>query len=94
MSRRAVPKANPAVRSTQGTPVCAERTPPPAAGRPKNPAWNTAKTIAWSFFGVRRSQDHQDTGGRISPIHVLVAGFVGVFVLVGGLIVLVNWVAA
>jgi Protein of unknown function (DUF2970) len=94
MSRRAAPKANPAARSTQGTAVGADRIPPSAAGQPKNQAWNTAKTIAWSFFGVRRSQDHQDAGGRISPIHVLVAGFVGVFVLVGGLIVLVNWVAA
>jgi preprotein translocase subunit Sec61beta len=56
--------------------------------------WNTAKTIAWSFFGVRRRQDHEQEGLRISPIHVLVAGFVGVFVLVAGLIVLVNWVAA
>ena len=57
-------------------------------------AWNTAKTIAWSFFGVRRRRDHEHEGTRINPIHVLAAGFVGVFVLVAGLIVLVNWVAA
>lgn len=74
--------------------MSADRTLPPADGQPKRTAWNTAKTIAWSFFGVRRSKDHQDAGAGISPIHVLVAGFVGVFVLVGGLIVLVNWVAA
>lgn len=66
----------------------------PAAARRNESAWNTAKTIAWSFFGVRRRQDHEQEGSHINPIHVLVAGFVGVFVLVAGLIVLVNWVAA
>ncbi|MDP3249806.1 MAG: DUF2970 domain-containing protein, partial [Polaromonas sp.] len=63
-------------------------------GRGNTSAWNTTKTIAWSFFGVRRRQDHEQEGAAISPIHVLVAGFVGVFVLVAGLIVLVNWVTA
>lgn len=57
-------------------------------------AWDTTKTIAWSFFGVRRRKDHDEEGARISPIQVVIAGFVGVFVLVAGLMVLVNWVAA
>ena len=68
--------------------------PPSAAAHGSGSAWNTAKTIAWSFFGVRRHKDHEQEGAGIHPIHVLVAGFVGVFVLVAGLIVLVNWVAA
>ncbi|MCZ4315888.1 DUF2970 domain-containing protein [Comamonadaceae bacterium G21597-S1] len=68
----------------------------PSGARAPEPAsaWNTAKTIAWSFFGVRRRKDHEQEGTHINPIHVLVAGFVGVFALVAGLIVLVNWVAA
>jgi hypothetical protein len=66
----------------------------PQKGQASGSAWGTAKTIAWSFFGVRRRKDHEQDGTHISPIHVLVAGFVGVFVLVVGLIVLVNWVAA
>ncbi len=57
-------------------------------------AWYTAKAIAWSFFGVRRRRDHEQASVRISPIHVIVAGFIGVFVLVAGLMVLVRWVAA
>ena len=71
-----------------------DRSRPPADGQAKSAVLSTAKTIAWSFFGVRRRKDHQDALARISPIHVVVAGFVGVFMLVGGLIVLVNWVAA
>ena len=66
-----------------------------AAPKANGPAVGSiAKTIAWSFFGVRRRRDHEQEGTRVGPIHVLVAGFVGIFVLVAGLIVLVNWVAA
>jgi hypothetical protein len=60
----------------------------------KTSVLHTAKTIAWSFFGVRRRGDHEQEGVHISPVHVVIAGFVGVFLLVAGLIVLVNWVAA
>ena len=60
----------------------------------KTSVLHTAKTIAWSFFGVRRRGDHEQAGTHISPVHVVIAGFVGVFLLVAGLIVLVNWVAA
>lgn len=56
-------------------------------------AWYTAKSIAWSFFGVRRRLDHEHASARINPIHVIVAGFIGIFVLVVGLMVLVRWVA-
>ncbi len=56
-------------------------------------SWNMVKTIAWAFFGVRKRNDHERTAG-VSPLHVVVAGFIGVILLVGALIVLVNWVAA
>lgn len=57
-------------------------------------AWNTVKTIAWSFFGVRRRKDHDQEGAHINPIQVVIAGFIGVIVLVVGLMVLVSWIAA
>lgn len=77
-------------------------TPKPGAGETrsgeakagKTSVLHMAKTIAWSFFGVRRRGDHEQEGTHISPVHVVIAGFVGVFLLVAGLIVLVNWVAA
>lgn len=64
-----------------------------AAPEPSS-TWSTTKAIAWAFFGVRRSRDHDQARVRITPIHVIVAGFVAVFVLVVGLMVLVRWIAA
>ncbi len=64
------------------------------AGAGKTSVLQTAKTVAWSFFGVRRRGDHEQQGARISPVHVVIAGFVGVILLVAALIVLVNWVVA
>ena len=56
-------------------------------------SWNMVKTVAWAFFGVRKRNDHEREV-RVSPLHVVVAGFIGVILLVGALIALVNWVAA
>ena len=61
---------------------------------PKPSVWHTAKTVAWSFFGVRRRDDHEQQASGVNPIHVVIAGFLGVAVFVAGLIVLVNWVVA
>ena len=55
-------------------------------------SWNMVRTVAWAFFGVRKRNDHERSG-RVNPLHVLVAGFVGVILLVAALIALVNWVA-
>ena len=56
-------------------------------------SWNMVKTIAWAFFGVRKRSDHEKAV-RVSPLHVMVAGFIGLILLVGALIAVVNWVAA
>ena len=60
---------------------------------PTASAWDTIKTIAWSFFGVRRRSDHERESRPINPMQVMLAGFIGVFLLVAVLIVLVKWVA-
>jgi len=60
---------------------------------PSGSSWGTIKTVAWAFFGVRKRNDHEQAV-RVSPLHVVVAGFIGVFLLVAALIALVNWVAA
>ena len=72
----------------------AQRTPNEKRGTPSSSLGGTAKTIAWSFLGIRRRGDHEQETPRINPIHIVVAGFVGVFLLVAGLIVLVNLVVA
>ncbi|MEZ5659016.1 MAG: DUF2970 domain-containing protein [Burkholderiaceae bacterium] len=50
---------------------------------PRGSLWATVKAVAWSFFGVRRSQDHQADFERLNPLHVVIIG-----VLMGVLFVL------
>ena len=48
--------------------------------------------VAWSFLGVRSKKGYQDDLAKVNPLHVMLIGFIGIFVLVLGLIALVNWV--
>ncbi|HZY19894.1 MAG TPA: DUF2970 domain-containing protein [Ramlibacter sp.] len=52
----------------------------------------TAKAVAWSFLGIRKSSGLQDDMQRLNPLHVIAVGLVGVALLVGALIALVNWI--
>jgi hypothetical protein len=53
----------------------------------------TVQAVAWSFLGLRRSKDFQEDVAKLSPIHIIVVGLLGAALFVGGLILLVNWVA-
>lgn len=50
----------------------------------------TARAVAWSFFGVRRSRDYEQDVSRINPLHVVIAGLLGAAIFVGGLVLLVK----
>ena len=50
------------------------------------------KTLFWSFFGVRKRSDLESDAERFKPHHIVIAGFVGVFFFVLGLIFFVQWV--
>ena len=52
------------------------------------------KAVAWSFLGIRRNAEFQQDLARVNPMHIIVVGIAGVLVLVGGLMMLVNWVVA
>ena len=52
------------------------------------------KLVAWSFLGVRSKQGYQDDLSKVNPLHVVFIGIAGTFLMVVGLIVLVNWVVA
>ena len=52
----------------------------------------TFRTVAWSFFGVRKAADHESDFSELSPVRVVVAGVIGALVLVLVLASLVNWV--
>jgi hypothetical protein len=52
----------------------------------------TAKAVAWSFFGVRRSTEYEKDASRLNPVHVIVVGLIGAALFVALLVLLVNWV--
>jgi hypothetical protein len=52
----------------------------------------TMRAVAWSFFGVRRSKDHERDVAQLNPVHVVIAGLVGAALFVAVLVLLVQWV--
>lgn len=52
----------------------------------------TAKAVAWSFFGVRKRSAWEQDVQRLNPVHVIVAGIAGAALFVGALVILVRWV--
>ncbi len=70
-------------------------TQPPSSPPPprKGSLWRTAKAIGWGFFGVRKNSAYQEDIANLSPLHIIAVGLVAVCLIVGGLIVLVRFVA-
>ena len=54
--------------------------------------FRTVKAVACSLIGLRGSYDYQQDIKKLSPLHIIAVGLVAVFVFVGLLIALVNWV--
>jgi len=56
--------------------------------------YQSIKLVAWSFLGIRSKQGYQEDLSKVNPLHVVLIGIAGAFLLVVGLIILVNWVVA
>jgi hypothetical protein len=67
---------------------------PPAGLPPTVTFWQTLRTVAWSFFGVRRRKGHEQDVQRLNPVHLVVGGVVGTVLFVLALVALVKWVVA
>ena len=52
----------------------------------------TVRAVAWSMIGLRKGSEYQKDIDKLNPIHIIVVGLIGLFLLVGGLIALVNWI--
>jgi Protein of unknown function (DUF2970) len=52
----------------------------------------TAKAVAWSFFGIRRRAGYEQDVQKLNPVHVVVAGIIGAALFIGVLVLLVRWV--
>lgn len=51
-----------------------------------------AKTVFWSFLGVRKRASHEKDVAQLKPAQVIVAGLIGAAIFVLGLILLVKLV--
>lgn len=63
---------------------------PAEAAPPRVSLWRTFKAVAWGFFGVRKNSEYQEDIARLTPLHIILVGFVAVLVLIGVLVVLVK----
>jgi amino acid transporter len=54
----------------------------------------TLRTVAWSFFGVRKASDHAHDVEGLNPLHLVIAALVAAALFVAGLVALVHWVIA
>lgn len=63
-----------------------------SAVRRKGSFARTMKAVAWSFFGVRKSSDHDKDVSELNPVHVVIAGVLAAVMFVLLLVLLVNWV--
>ena len=51
-----------------------------------------AKAVFWSFFGVRRSAEHEKDLAQIKPVQVVIAGLIGAAIFVLSLVLLVKFI--
>ncbi len=58
----------------------------------KGSIFRTVKAVMWSFVGLRSRGDYEQDVAQLNPVHIVIIGLAGVFVFVGGLIVLATWV--
>lgn len=61
------------------------------APRRKGSFWRTIKAVAWSFVGLRARSDHEEDVKNLNPLHIIAVGFMGIFVFVAVLVLLVKW---
>jgi len=46
----------------------------------------------WSFVGLRGRDDYEKDVEQLNPVHIVIAGLLGVVIFVGGLVFLATWV--
>ena len=62
------------------------------AARRRGSFLRTMQAVAWSFFGVRKSGDHEKDVSQLNPVHVIIAGVIGAALFVVVLVLVVQWV--
>ncbi len=62
------------------------------AVRRKGSFVQTARAVAWSFFGIRKGSEYEKDVDQLNPVHVVIAGVLGAAMFVLALVALVSWV--
>jgi len=62
-------------------------------GAPAPSLARAARTVLWSFAGIRKGRDHAADAASITPLQVIALGFTGVALFVVFLVVLVHRIA-
>ena len=50
----------------------------------------TMKAVFWSFLGIRKRKDYEKDSASLNPVHVVIAGLIGVLLFIGVLVTLVR----
>lgn len=69
-----------------------EQTPAVKPLERKGSLLRTVRAVAWSLIGLRKGSEYQKDVEKLNPLHIILVGLVAVFLLVIGLIGLVNWI--
>lgn len=56
----------------------------------KSSPFAVAKTVFWSFFGIRKSRDYQADVAKITPMQAIVGGLIGAAIFIGTLVTVVH----
>ena len=51
-----------------------------------------AKTVFWSFFGIRKRAEYEKDAVSLTPLQVIVAGIIGALIFILSLITLVHFI--
>jgi hypothetical protein len=60
------------------------------AGERKASFGATMKAVFWSFLGIRKRSDYEKDSASLNPVHVVIAGLIGVALFIGVLVMLVR----
>ncbi len=61
---------------------------------PRSSFLRSMRIVAWGFLGIRKRSEYQQDLAQVNPFHIVLAGIVGVLLLVLLLLGIVNWVVS
>lgn len=60
--------------------------------KPRASPFVIAKTVFWSFLGIRKRQDHVSDLVKLTPVQVIIGGFAGAMLFIATLLTIVYFV--